>query len=109
MYINKTDFYGADVLLKRVVLKGDIRERIIKEGEFVAESGATVRHTAEKFGISKSTVHKDLAKRLKSIDNELYIKVSKVLADNRAERHIRGGMATKVKYLAEKENKKSKS
>ncbi len=96
------------MLLKKVILKGDIRERIIKEGEFVAETGATVRATAEKFGISKSTVHKDLAKRLKGIDNELFCKVSKVLADNRAERHIRGGMATKRKYLAENKNKKDR-
>lgn len=81
-------------------------ERIIKEAKFVAESGATVRLAAERFGISKSTLHKDLAKRLKDIDFPLFCKVSEVFAHNRAERHIRGGMATKIKYLAETKNKK---
>lgn len=76
----------------------DIDERAAEVGEFVAASGATVRSAAKRFGISKSTVHKDLTGRLKRIDPELYKRVSAVLAKNRAERHLRGGDATRQKY-----------
>lgn len=79
-----------------------IEERAKAIAEYVAVTGATVRCAAEKFGISKSTVHKDLSVRLKYIDGELYEKTSKILAVNRAERHIRGGMATKRKYKVDK-------
>ncbi len=80
------------------MLRTDIDEKVIEIGEYVAATGATVRATAEKFGVSKSTVHKYLTERLKWLDGELYKEVSKVLAKNRAERHLRGGMATKAKY-----------
>ena len=76
----------------------DIDERVKEIALFVAETGATVRTAAKKFGISKSTVHKDLASRLRHIDFELFIKVSAILEKNRAERHIRGGEATKQKF-----------
>ncbi len=76
----------------------DIIDRVIKEAEYIAETGATVRNTAKVFHFSKSTVHKDVTERLKSIDKELYNKVKKVLKTNLAERHIRGGQATKLKY-----------
>ena len=76
----------------------EIDERVIKIAEYVAVTGATVRSAAQKFGVSKSTVHKDLASRLKYIDGVLFAKVSEILAKNRAERHIRGGAATKKKY-----------
>lgn len=75
-----------------------IAERVINEAEFIIETNSTVRAAAAHFGISKSTVHKDVAERLQSIDKELFQKVRAVLAKNLSERHIRGGMATKFKY-----------
>lgn len=75
-----------------------IAERVIKEGEYIITAGCTVRSAASYFSISKSTVHKDVTERLKSIDAELYEKVRKVLDKNLSERHIRGGLATKKKY-----------
>lgn len=81
----------------------DIDERVLSVAKHVAETGETVRAAAKKFGISKSTVHKDLTERLKQLDPFLFSEVSKVLATNRAERHIRGGNATKLKYQKTKE------
>ena len=75
-----------------------ISERVISLAEYIAENKATVRCTAKKFGISKSTVHKDVASRLRSIDYSLYEEVRKVLDNNRETRHIRGGNATREKY-----------
>ena len=80
------------------MLKDEIILRVREIGEYIAATGATVRAAAKRFGISKSTVHKDMAVRLKKIDGELYKKVADILAFNRSERHIRGGMATKKKY-----------
>ena len=80
------------------MLKDEIILRVREIGEYIAATGATVRAAAKRFGISKSTVHKDMAVRLKKIDGRLYEKVAKILAFNRSERHIRGGMATKKKY-----------
>ena len=74
-------------------------ERAIAIGEYVAQTGATVRAAAKVFGISKSTAHKDLTTRLKENNLSLYKEVSKVLEKNKNERHIRGGLATKEKYL----------
>lgn len=76
----------------------DIVDRVIKEGEYIVKTGATVRDTAKVFHFSKSTVHKDVSYRLYFIDINLYMKVKKVLNLNLAERHIRGGEATKRKY-----------
>ncbi len=76
----------------------DIKERVIKEAEYIAETKATVRQTAIVFHFSKSTVHKDVTERLKEIDKLLYEKVKKVLEFNLSERHIRGGEATRKKY-----------
>ena len=76
----------------------EIETRVTEIAEYVAATGITVRTAAEIFGISKSTVHKDLTERLKNISPSLYCEVSLVLAKNRAERHIRGGIATKNKY-----------
>ena len=76
----------------------DIKKRIIKEAEYIAKTGATVRETAKVFHFSKSTVHKDVSERLKFIDKDLYKKVKKVLEKNLSERHIRGGLATRNKY-----------
>ncbi len=74
-------------------------KRTVILGEYIVEHGSTVRDAAKSFGISKSTVHKDVSKRLQSIDPGLYGEVKKVLEHNKAERHIRGGLATKNKYL----------
>lgn len=78
--------------------------RAVLLGRFIIENKATVRCAAKKFGISKSTVHKDVSERLCKIDPELSGKVKEILEINKRERHIRGGMATKLKYrrLAEK-------
>lgn len=67
-------------------------------GEYIIDTGATVRAAAKVFKISKSTVHKDVTVRLKHEEPELYLQVKKVLDKNKNERHIRGGMATKEKY-----------
>ena len=77
-----------------------ISERVVKEGKYIIDTNSTVRATAKYFGISKSTVHKDVTERLQGIDCELYEMVRKVLEVNLAERHLRGGMATKSKYLS---------
>lgn len=74
-------------------------ERSVAIGRYVAETGATVRQAAKVFGISKSTAHKDLTTRLKSENLALYNQVAQVLFKNKAERHIRGGLATREKYL----------
>lgn len=75
-----------------------IDDRATKLGEYIVENNATVRCAAKEFGVSKSTVHKDVSQRLKHIDRGLYRDVKNVLAVNKAQRHIRGGMATKKKY-----------
>lgn len=76
----------------------DVQCRVLNEGEYILKTGATVRETAKKFGVGKSTVHSDMVKRLKYIDVELYGKVKKILFINLSERHIRGGMATREKF-----------
>ena len=80
-----------------------IEKRAIELGECVIKTKETVRKLAERFGISKSTVHYDLSKRLKRIDYELYLEVKKVLDFNFCERHVRGGESTKRKYLSQKQ------
>ncbi|MBQ2676697.1 MAG: sporulation transcriptional regulator SpoIIID [Clostridia bacterium] len=79
-------------------MKGVVEERAIVLGKYIVNTGATVRVCAKKYGISKSTVHKDVSQRLKSLDPQLYGKVKMVLEINKSERHIRGGLATKRKY-----------
>ena len=79
-----------------------IEERAIKLAHYIIESKDTVRGAAKKFGISKSTVHKDVSERLKKINPGLAKEVRKRLDENKAERHIRGGMATKLKYSHQK-------
>ncbi len=80
-------------------MKAYIEERAINIATYIIDQNATVRETAKKFGISKSTVHKDVAERLLQINPILAKDVRKVLDINKSERHIRGGMATKEKYL----------
>lgn len=84
-------------------MKELVEERAAMLGEYIIESKATVRKTAKKFGISKSTVHKDVSQRLKTINPTLYKEVRAVLDQNKSERHIRGGMATKNKYLQKRD------
>lgn len=83
-------------------MKEYIEERAMEIGTYIIDSNATVRQTAKKFGVSKSTVHKDVSERLVYINPTLAGEVRKVLDVNKAERHIRGGMATKEKYLHQK-------
>lgn len=86
-------------------MKGIVEERAAMLGEYIIENRATVRTAAKKFGVSKSTVHKDVSQRLKVLNPAMYREVRQVLDLNKSERHIRGGMATKNKYLKEKQNK----
>ena len=79
-------------------LKTDIEERAYELAMYIIENKATVRAAAKQFGISKSTVHKDLSERLEHINHGLYLQVKQILEINKAERHIRGGMATRMKY-----------
>ena len=79
-----------------------IEERAISIANYIIEHNTTVRQTAKQFGISKSTVHKDVAERLVLINPALAAEARKVLDMNKSERHIRGGLATKEKYLHEK-------
>ncbi len=81
-------------------MKGIVEQRAIELAEYIIENNATVRSAAKKFGISKSTVHIDVSQRLKKLNPSLYNDVRKVLETNKAERHIRGGMATKQKFLS---------
>ncbi|MBQ8803829.1 MAG: sporulation transcriptional regulator SpoIIID [Tyzzerella sp.] len=80
-------------------MKDYIEERAIEIANYIIENNATVRQTAKAFGISKSTVHKDVAERLGQINASLAAEVRKVLDTNKSERHIRGGLATREKYL----------
>ena len=83
-----------------------IEERACELAHYIIDSKDTVRGTAKKFGISKSTVHKDVSERLLGINSVLAKDVRKVLDQNKEERHIRGGMATKDKYLKVRQSKK---
>lgn len=75
-----------------------VEDRAAMLGKYIVSNKATVRSAAKKFGVSKSTVHKDVSERLRSINKGLYREVQDVLAVNKAQRHIRGGLATKKKY-----------
>ncbi len=82
-----------------------IEERATELAHYIIDSKDTVRGAAKKFGISKSTVHKDVTERLSKINSNLAHEVRKILEENKSERHIRGGMATKLKYM-KKNNQK---
>ena len=79
-------------------MKGMPEERTILAAEYIIENKATVRSAAKKFGVSKSTIHKDVSERLRHLNPNLYSEVKTILEKNKQERHIRGGMATKRKY-----------
>lgn len=97
-HINKPINYIYIVLMEGLYVKGIVEERAIELGEYIIENKATVRKTAKKFGVSKSTVHKDVSERLKNLNPNLYNEVKKILEINKSQRHIRGGMATREKY-----------
>lgn len=82
-------------------MKENIEERAERLALYIIENRATVRAAAQKFGVSKSTVHKDLAERLPGFNQSLYLQAKEVLEENKAERHIRGGNATRRKYKGE--------
>ena len=79
-------------------MKGNMEERAERLALYILENRTTVRAAAQKFGISKSSVHKDLAERLPAFNRTLYLQVKEVLEQNKAERHIRGGIDTRKKY-----------
>lgn len=79
-------------------MKDYIEERAVEIGKYIIETKATVREAAKVFKVSKSTVHKDVAERLPKINPIIFNEVKKILDKNKAERHIRGGKATKMKY-----------
>lgn len=83
-------------------MKGNIEERAVMLAQYIIEHRTTVRAAAQRFGISKSTVHKDLSERLPAFNRALYLQAKQVLEENKAQRHIRGGMATREKYLHQK-------
>ncbi len=85
-------------------MKAYIEERTVTIARYIIEKKTTVRETAKKFGVSKSTVHKDITERLESINPVLAEEVKNVLDKNKSERHIRGGMATKLKYESTSKN-----
>ena len=82
-------------------MKGNIEQRACDLAVYIIENRTTVRAAAKKFGISKSTVHKDLQDRLPQINPLLYQQAKEILEINKAQRHIRGGLATREKYLHE--------
>lgn len=86
-------------------MKEYIEKRAVDIANYIIEHNTTVRQTAKQFGISKSTVHKDVTERLMAINPTLATQARKVLDMNKSERHIRGGLATKDKYLREKATK----
>ena len=85
-------------------MKGNPEERAVMLGKYITDNNATVRQTAAVFKISKSTVHKDVTERLRNVNPLLFHNVKNVLELNKSERHIRGGLATKKKYLDKKSN-----
>lgn len=84
-------------------MKAYIEERAVEMANYIIQEETTVRQAAKKFGVSKSTVHKDVTERLARINPSLALQARKILDINKSERHIRGGMATKDKYLHERQ------
>lgn len=82
-------------------MRSNIEERAVSLARYIVENRATVRAAAKHFGVSKSTVHKDISDRLRRVNEPLYEEVKGVLDFNKSERHIRGGLATRKKYKGE--------
>lgn len=87
-------------------MKGIVEERAVELAEYIVENKTTVRAAAKQFGVSKSTVHMDVVRRLRSLNPQLYSEVREILDINKAQRHIRGGLATREKYKSMKEENK---
>lgn len=87
-------------------MKGIVEERAVELAEYIVENKTTVRAAAKQFGVSKSTVHMDVARILRSLNPQLYSEVREILDINKAQRHIRGGLATREKYKSMKEENK---
>lgn len=87
-------------------MKGIVEERAVELAEYIVENKTTVRAAAKQFGVSKSTVHMDVTRRLRSLNPQLYSEVREILDINKAQRHIRGGLATREKYKSMKEENK---
>lgn len=90
-------------------MNDSVERRAVEIGEYIIATKCTVRAAAKRFGVSKSTVHKDITSRLKELDLVLFKEVDKVMQINKAQRHIRGGMATKMKYSRYKYKEKSET
>ena len=90
-------------------MKGNMEERACNLAVYIIENRATVRAAAKKFGVSKSTVHKDVTDRLRTINPWLWREVGRVLEQNKKERHMRGGEATRQKYLSLKSSSPQKN
>ena len=84
-------------------MKDTVEDRAVELGAYIVENKATVRAAAKQFGVSKSTVHTDVSKRLERVNPQLFLEVRQVLDVNKAQRHIRGGIATREKYLHRKD------
>lgn len=76
-----------------------VEERVLKAANYIIKNNTTVRKTAKNFGVSKSTIHKDVTERLKNLNLSLYSRVKIIMEANKAFRHIHGGQATKIKYM----------
>ena len=79
-------------------MKNHIRERVLEEAKYIIESKDTIRKTSKVFGVSKSTIHRDMTERLSKINSQIAMEIKAILNYNKAERHIRGGKATKIKF-----------
>lgn len=88
-------------------MQDHIEQRVMEISDYILGTGATVRQVAKVFGVSKSTVHKDLTERLPQINRHTALEVKKILEKNKSERHLRGGEATRRKYLALRLTKES--
>ena len=90
-------------------MRGNIEDRCIDFGHYIVENRATVRDCAARFDISKSTVHKDVTERLAKLNHPLYLAVREVLGENKAQRHLRGGLATQTKYRLRRDREREKA
>lgn len=102
-------YYHQLMIRRRVGVHDYIKERTIKIGRYIVETRKTVRTIAKEFGVSKSTVHKDLTERLPEINQELAMEVKKILEYHKSIRHLRGGEATKVKYSKNQKKEEKKA
>ena len=99
VYLLTSPAYNVKNVLQGIFLKGYIEERAMEIARYIIDNNTTVRQAAKHFGISKSTVHKDVTERLAQVNPGLAAEVRKVLDVNKQERHLRGGAATREKYL----------